>query len=43
MCNGGWKPATMNTIVFYNTFIAITFQQTYGLLILIGSDYFNNI
>ena len=33
----------MNIIVFYNTFIAITFQPTYGMLIPIGSDYFNNI
>ena len=25
ICNSEWKPTTINTIVFYNTFIAITY------------------
>ena len=32
-CNGGRKPTTMNTTVYYDTFIQINFQPTCGLMI----------
>ena len=33
MCSADRKPTTPNTIVFYNTFIIITFQPTSGIVI----------